>query len=155
MAGERMDEFEVEVTPVRDDWEAVTDGVEGEPPVSARAPEPPFASVAAWSVRRRRLVTSLAAGALLLAMLAQLYAALPTTSGGTGSTSKVDPTTNPADGCVVSYQRAVDATNAEPQGIFFFRLGLLLAANDQAHTLFPALPVADARDKALMVTPTP
>lgn len=89
------------------------------------------------------------------AIVAQLYAALPTTSGGTGSTGKVDPTTNPADGCVVSYQRAVDATNAEPQGVFFFRLGLLLAANDQAHTLFPALPVADARDKALMVTPTP
>src|SRR5690349_10055941 len=72
-----MDEFEVEVTPVRNGREAGAGEAEGEPPAPERAPGFPFAYPAAWYAAHRHLVTLLAAGALLLTLLAMLVARLP------------------------------------------------------------------------------
>lgn len=56
----------------------------------------------------------------------------------------------PADGCYLTYQRGTTAGKKEATSGFLFRLGVLLAANAQAQRLFPKLPVADARDHAII-----
>ncbi len=59
---------------------------------------------------------------------------------------------NSADGCYYTYHRGQSTGNKEqePTSGFFYRLGVLLAANAQAQRLFPKLPVADARDRDII-----
>ncbi|HST90295.1 MAG TPA: hypothetical protein VLJ14_18110 [Ktedonobacterales bacterium] len=56
----------------------------------------------------------------------------------------------PADGCALTGQLIASADGtARPAPVLLYRFGLLLAANADAHTLYPLLPVADAGERAL------
>jgi hypothetical protein len=59
----------------------------------------------------------------------------------------------PAEGCALVGQSIAsgDGTGgaAHPAPVLLYRFGLLLAANSDAHTLYPLLPVADADERAL------
>jgi hypothetical protein len=70
-------------------------------------------------------------------------------TGAPLSTLKMQPATNPADGCLVTGD-AVDATGI-PRIPFtvMYRFGLLLAVDDEARQLLPALPVADVQMQAM------
>ena len=48
-------------------------------------------------------------------------------------------------GCLIQMQ----SQNGTAEGLYLWRLGVLLAADAQAHTLLPALPVASAPEIAL------
>lgn len=55
-----------------------------------------------------------------------------------------------ADGCALVGQAVASADGAaRPTPVLLYRFGLLLAANADAHTLFPLLPVADSGERAL------
>jgi len=56
----------------------------------------------------------------------------------------------PAEGCALVGQSIAGADGAvRPVPVLLYRFGLLLAANSDAHTLYPLLPVADANERAL------
>ena len=60
---------------------------------------------------------------------------------------------NLADGCAISVvgnsRAAEPAVPGDGRALFLERFGVLLAASDAAHTLWPALPQADAAEQAL------
>jgi hypothetical protein len=59
----------------------------------------------------------------------------------------------PVDGCAVEitgyYQPGTRIVSTGPPALFLERFGLLLAANDAAHNLWPQIPVADADEQSL------
>src|SRR5262249_39190710 len=59
---------------------------------------------------------------------------------------------NPADGCLYIYSardNPGDNTSAHPRAEILFRLGVFLAANDDAQRIFHDLPVASGAERAI------
>jgi hypothetical protein len=87
-----------------------------------------------------------------VALRAVLAGQAPATSRS-ATTMRYIPAPNPADGCVAD----VNGPGGSPTAVFMYRFGIVLAANDQAHTLGPTLPLAGdyARQLAQQISVLP